>query len=432
MYAVCGNLHVCSVTKKWKQMFYNKKIDLGYFFLVFYIFWGWIFTKTIYANSLYVYLSFIFLFVVFTQKIAISFRDLKIDNLAVVWLPFYTYTCLELLLKGNIEVFVYYYICVITVLIASVKNITNKLPYKFIIYGGILTVASIFLQMFFPDIYTQTIGNKLVYDQIETWISSEYGFNGITYQLGRTAEILIVAELVLIYMADKIKWLHRKKFFYLIIILWVIAVFLTGKRMNSLMALFIPMFVYYVSLSKITSRIKTLLIIAILLLFGISYIVLNAESLQDSPILRRLAASVINVQDSGWSGVDGGREDLFDNAWIMFQQNPLFGAGLGVFTSKYGIAVHNLYLQCLAEQGLIGFVLLVFPLIFCLVVTIRLINNNKYKLYKSYLLLALAFQLNYIIQGFSDNTTITGFILNAIAIGMVISIKNITKRNLAI
>ena len=133
MYAVCGNLYVCSVTKKWKQMFYNKKIDLGYFFLIFYIFWGWIFKNTIYANNLYVYLSFIFLFIVFTQKLAISFRKLKIDNLAGVWLPFYTYTCLELLLNGNIEVFVNYYICVIIVLIASVKDITNKLPYKFII-----------------------------------------------------------------------------------------------------------------------------------------------------------------------------------------------------------------------------------------------------------------------------------------------------------
>lgn len=410
-------------------MFYNKKIDLGYFFLIFYIFWGWIFKHTIYANNLYVYLSFIFLFVVFTQKLAISFQKLKIDNLAAVWLPFYTYTCLELLLNGNIEVFVNYYICVIIVLIASVKDITNKLPYKFIIYGGFLTVASIFLQMFFPALYTQTIGNKLVYGRIEYWTSGEYGFNGITFQLGMTAEILIIAELVLLYMANKIKWLYRKKIFYLIITLWVIAVFLTGKRMNSLIALFIPMFVYYVSLSKITSRIKTLLIIAILLLFGISYIVLNAESLQDSSILRRIAASVINVQDSGWSGVSGGREGLFDDAWRMFQQNPLLGAGLGVFASQHGTGVHNLYLQCLAEQGLIGFVLLVLPLVYCLLVTIRMINNNKYNLYKSYLLLALAFQLNYIIQGFSDNTSIIGCIMNAIAIGMVISIKNTIKRN---
>lgn len=408
--------------------FVNGKIDKGYFFLIFYIFWGWIFSRTIYANALFVYLSFLFLFISFTLKLINKNSSLNVkgDSLALVWTPYYIYTCMGWILQGNVENFVYYYICLVMVLIAGKSNIQESIPYKFIVYGGFLTVASIFLQMLLPNLYVQLIGNKIVYDAIDLWTSGEYGFNGITYQLGKTAEILIAAELVLLYMSDKIKWLHERKIlFYIMISLLIVGVFLTGKRMNSLMAILIPMVVHYVSLSRSSGRIRYLFMILIPLGLGLTYIVSNAEALSDNFIFRRIAGSILDSQDDGWSAISGGREELFNYAINMFEQNQIFGAGLGEFSLKYGTAVHNLYLQCLAEQGMVGFILLVIPLLYCLIATVKLITKKSYYKYKSYLLLALAFQLNYIIQGFTDNTSISGFILNAIAIALVINVKSL-------
>ena len=408
--------------------FVNGKIDKGYFFLIFYIFWGWIFTKTIYANNLFVYLSFLFLFISFTLKLTNKNSSLSIkgDSLALVWTPYYIYTCMGWILQGSVENFVYYYICLIMVLVAGKSNILDSIPYKFIVYGGFLTVASIFLQMLLPNLYVQLIGNKIVYDAISSWTSGEYGFNGITYQLGKTAEILIAAELVLLYMSDKIKWLHERKIlFNIMIVLLIVGVFLTGKRMNSLMAILIPMVVHYVSLPKSSGRIRYLLMILIPLGLGLTYIVSNAEALSDNFVFRRIAGSILDSQDDGWSAISGGREELFDYAINMFEQNQILGAGLGTFSLKYGTMVHNLYIQCLAEQGMVGFALLVIPLIYCLISTVKLITKKSYYTYKSYLLLAFAFQLNYIIQGFTDNTSISGFILNAIAIALVINVKSL-------
>lgn len=56
-----------------------------------------------------------------------------------------------------------------------------------------------------------------------------------------------------------------------------------------------------------------------------------------------------------------GREELLQIAWEMFQERPVFGYGLGSFASFAGgnfTYPHNLFLQVLAESGVVGMVLL--------------------------------------------------------------------------
>ena len=416
----------------------NNENDFGYFFLVFYIFWGWIFTKTVYANNLFVYLSFVYLFIAFTLKLVnkLNHDKVEIDKLAWAWIPYYAYTCLGWLSKSNFENFVYYFVCLIIVIIAYGNNIQNKIPYKFIIYSGLLTVASIFFQMLTPSVYTSIIGNKLEYAQINLWTSGEYGFNGIMYQLGCTAEMLTVALLVFWSVGrNLIKWISENKVLYwAIFVVFVICTFLTGKRINSLMVIVIPSLIIYFQVKSLKKRLAVAIGLGILFFAFVSLIIINAEDLVDNFIFRRVAISVLSTESDGWSGVSGGREFLFDKALDMFYQNPIFGAGLGSFVSRYGIMVHNMYYQTLAEQGVVGLVLLLYPLLFCLTNTVYHLRNIRVASYKPWLMLALALQLNYIIQGFTDNTSIGGFLLNAVAIALTINYKYIrvvTKNNIS-
>jgi hypothetical protein len=49
------------------------------------------------------------------------------------------------------------------------------------------------------------------------------------------------------------------------------------------------------------------------------------------------------------------RVEINHNAWEMFLENPLLGAGIGRFYEYYGIIVHNSPLWFLAEFGILGF-----------------------------------------------------------------------------
>jgi O-antigen ligase len=74
-------------------------------------------------------------------------------------------------------------------------------------------------------------------------------------------------------------------------------------------------------------------------------LVANALLLPESQVITRLVRN--------WTL--SGRPGLWLTAWAMFQEAPLLGKGPHTFGAFHGIPwVHNLYLEVLAEQGLIG------------------------------------------------------------------------------
>ncbi len=85
-----------------------------------------------------------------------------------------------------------------------------------------------------------------------------------------------------------------------------------------------------------------------------------------------------------FSGADitSGRLELWNMAWLLFLKNPVFGIGWGGFANHVSedfralhgqdvMDVHNTYLQLLCETGIVGTVLILAPIIFCLVQTVR-------------------------------------------------------------
>ena len=71
--------------------------------------------------------------------------------------------------------------------------------------------------------------------------------------------------------------------------------------------------------------------------------------------------------------ISTGRFDLYEIAYKAFSQSPIFGIGAGLFkevTHAY-TDVHNAYLQVLCEQGIIGLILFIFPLLNILIDSIQ-------------------------------------------------------------
>jgi O-antigen ligase len=104
---------------------------------------------------------------------------------------------------------------------------------------------------------------------------------------------------------------------------------------------------------------------------------------------------------------------LWSTAWDYFVRFPVFGVGWGNFTHLYGsdlssffqpdaLAVHNIYLQLLAETGLVGFVAFLY-----LVVQSWRQARSQWRSSIDFLDLALAFGvlgalLSVLVQGFVD------------------------------
>ncbi len=103
------------------------------------------------------------------------------------------------------------------------------------------------------------------------------------------------------------------------------------------------------------------------------------------------------------SGADitSGRLELWNMAWLLFLKNPVFGIGWGGFADHVSegfralhgqdvMDVHNTYLQLLCETGIVGTVLILTPIIFCLVQTVR----QAYRLKKTQTDHTLLFVMN--------------------------------------
>lgn len=97
----------------------------------------------------------------------------------------------------------------------------------------------------------------------------------------------------------------------------------------------------------------------------------NIDIFIDVPVVNRFAKSYIGSQMG--EDISTGRFDLYEIAYKAFSQSPIFGIGAGLFkevTHAY-TDVHNAYLQVLCEQGIIGLILFIFPLLNILIDSIQ-------------------------------------------------------------
>lgn len=143
-------------------------------------------------------------------------------------------------------------------------------------------------------------------------------------------------------------------------------------------------------------------------LMGIAAVVFLLLAIKFLPDMQRVFD---RFSDDG--DITSGRSDLFAYAWELFRNHKLFGIGWGQYRflpGSNGLPVHNIYLQILAETGIVGSFFIFFGFGSSMISTVHNIQDVKKKSTNNHqqcvpfpLLLSAAIQIYFLLYGLTGN-----------------------------
>ncbi len=298
------------------------------------------------GNGLYTWLllsSMVFLAFLVKRKLKKESNNYKYINLIkmlIPWIIFLIYLLINYLLLSKNTVYDSYGLMKLTLFIVK-----GLIP-GFLISIWMLLNKNNKDQNIEKAIFSYGVFQSLV--AIQTWFMGSYvgrmtvfGLNPIW--VSRNIGLSVIASL------DIIKKTFIKYFF---IIFLVLCMMLTGSR-GPFIALLIVGFLFYTNLGLKNKKYQKILpsiiilVIIILILFG--HIVLD-------DFFNRGRANIFeegNVQ---------ARIMLYKYAWNCFIDNPMLGKGLGSYYLSGDLYPHNIFLELIAETGIIGILLFIVAL----------------------------------------------------------------------
>lgn len=157
---------------------------------------------------------------------------------------------------------------------------------------------------------------------------------------------------------DKENLEHRFMTKLLLILLQLYIILFTGSRKSflaALMLLFFWIFDYLQSTIRKKVTWKALLSFVVFIAFAIFSVWFIINHYSKTGIYVRMS----NLFDTNR------RLTLYDEAFEMWKSNPLFGVGYGQFQvySRYNYYSHSTYAELISCTGIIGFIIIVYPLI---------------------------------------------------------------------
>ena len=184
------------------------------------------------------------------------------------------------------------------------------------------------------------------------------------------------------------------------LIIFMIGIMVSFKRSLLLIPIFAFMILFLISKKnhKMQNVIKVLV-----LLVGIAIIIITMfpEALDT---LGRFGTETAN------GDVLNGRTELWEYAFDMFKQSPIFGIGYSSYTEYcysqgyyWNYLAHNIYIELLGEVGIIGFILFIAFFMNVFIKTIKAIRREEYseKLYLLYF--SLFIQIVFLVYGMTGN-----------------------------
>lgn len=249
-------------------------------------------------------------------------------------------------------------------------------------------------------------------------------FSGITNQIGTNGFFLsLVAVIASIYFITN----KKSKLNIFILFVSIIALLLNNKRTDILVVV-IPFTILFI-LYNIKNKKSIFMKIIILMMF---VVLLVSILILFNPELEENLERFIPNEDKDFTS---GRISLYIEAFNMIKEKPFFGWGGNTFGNLNDISVHNGYIQIIAENGLITFVLFVLFLMYNLIFSLKFyllqkLNNSEERIALFSLFIQLLFMLrNLPTSSFYYNFV---FIIYIMSISMIYSLfnENIYKRKL--
>ena len=291
-------------------------------------------------------------------------RYIKINLFEILWFFFFLAILFSMIINDSVytTTILRWSVLLLLLFFFKGKEKDYSIAAKILIANGIIQSVGVFLELFFYNkwwLLVNTILAKSGIDVYQTIIRAQKNVNylsGFTHNAGFTATYIVNAIFAVFLIKDKLK----KPLFFFLIALFDASLIMTGKRGQLLFLLVVYAIMYIVKAETVRKGIKACLKVAALL--GIAYIVgyvLYITINSDNNILYRVLKL---IYDKSTSDKSSGRYELWNQAIIEIKNNYLFGIGWLNYDLKYGLGVHNTYLQVLCESGVIGLILFVLAL----------------------------------------------------------------------
>ena len=277
----------------------------------------------------------------------------------------------------------------------------------FIIAGIIFSVFLIICRIF-PSLYLNSILPLLKgADAGEIRRLSRLGYgahiaNSLTYgpYIISIASLFCLGDML---MGTKI-FTRRRAIIYEL--LFMAAILCEGRR-SELVGLLIAAFVVYListpnSARKVLKRFGAMIAIVLVAVILIT-ILMRHGYLTRFVNTFELLKSGISTNDL--NKLTSSRYYLWENAWTLFKTNPIFGIGWGSFSNNVVSVVnnvHNCYLQFLCEIGIVGFLLVVIPMLSVFIGSLKelknvIYGNNRNSIEGVFLILSVGMQTYFFI-----------------------------------
>ncbi|WP_176239548.1 O-antigen ligase family protein [Mariniplasma anaerobium] len=353
--------------------------------------------------------SYLIILILSIISLVLNKNKLMLMDISIVFLVFLMFFISALRLityKQTYEFFIYF---ITFISISFSLSYSKKWHYNFIKYSYIILiifVAITYFSVFFPvsyenfiiplfSDYSQEIVRKLIYYNNEhSGLTSQISFNSffISFGIG-----IILSRII----TNK-----RNTLNYFLIIIFIIALFYTGKRSIYIASIVASLIMIFISISN-RKRKNLHPAASSFMIFGAVFIVLFSIILYfsfnnyDYDILNELSSNRLN---------------LYAEAFNLIQDKIFFGHGLysapiyldNVFTVEIS-QIHNIYIQLLFEMG-IFFSLIIIVLLFTFYYrTLKLLasNANNGVNYNIYLYISFYCQSLWLLYGLFGNPLTT-------------------------
>lgn len=326
------------------------------------------------------------IFALFSCALRLSngkFRIIKRVRVLEYWVWFILFFVLILypIRTLNFEFYAYTSYLVSVLLILTLDDSDTEYIIKCLYGVSVFILFSVFLQYLLPGVYdviARVVFTQGLYDKSIMRQGAGY-ITGLTREVGYTALFLIIGVLYLLFKDN-----NRNR--YVKLIIFLIGVFMTGKKSQPAFLICSLVFVYILQSKNIVRYLKAIA-------GGVSCMFLAILSFpvwSKFAFLSRIVTFVSGLSNSMDNiGMTSGRSVIYERAFQLWHSSPIIGIGWENFRNlgAYGDSeyttwfryfdVHNCYLQILCETGIVGAIVFCIILLVTLVTSVRSLRVNK-------------------------------------------------------